>query len=127
MPANERKLRVVLKANAIFSFTSGVLVSLFYGRLADFMQVGNAYVLLGIGIGLILFSATVFQAARRGALSPRQVKSIIIQDWAWVLGSVMIIGLQAWDLTNAAYWMVGVVALIVADFAIFQRKYLKGL
>ena len=127
MPANEKKLRAVLKANAFFSLFSGAGIALFHSGLAGFMGIANGQVLIGVGIGLMLFSITVFYAAMQKTISPKQVKSIIIQDWAWVLGSALVIALQAWELTIAAYWAIGIVALIVADFAIFQSFFLRKL
>lgn len=127
MPANEKKLRWVLKGNAAFSLISGTTIIIAYKSLAEFMEVTSPNTLLFVGIGLVLFSATVFQAGLRKSISRKQVNSIIIQDWAWVAGSALIIGLQAWGLSTTGYWLIAGVALLVADFAIFQMRFLKRL
>ncbi|MCE7991503.1 MAG: hypothetical protein HEP71_05960 [Roseivirga sp.] len=127
MQANEKKLRWVLKGNGAFSLLSGTGLIIAHQALADLMGVGNARVLLFIGIGLMLFSATVIQAGFRKSISPKQVQSIIIQDWAWVLGSGVIIGVEAWGLSALAYWIITGVALLVGDFAFFQMRYLRRL
>lgn len=125
MDNNEHRLRWVLKANAAFSLASGATLVFTHSVIAGLMQVENPEILLYIGIGLLLFSATVFQAGFRKRISIKQVQSVIIQDWVWVAGSALIIGLQAWGLSNVAYWMIAGVALLVADFAIFQMRFLK--
>jgi hypothetical protein len=63
------------------------------------MGVDQVQVLLFIGLGLMLFSVTVLHAAFRKRLLVRQVQSIIVQDWAWVAGSGVVIGTEAWGLT----------------------------
>lgn len=125
MQANERKLRMVLTINAAFSGVSGVILLLASHYIATMMGIANGQVLKGIGLGLIVFGLTVLAAARRKTLSAKQVKSIIVQDWAWVIGSLLIIALQAWGLTNVGYWLIAIIAMIVADFAIFQMWYLR--
>lgn len=125
MQADEIKLRWVLKANAAFSLVSGVTLILVHSAIAELMDVRSPEVLLYVGIGLVLFSATVFQAGLRKDISVKQVQSIIVQDWAWVAGSAVIIGVQAWGLSHLGYWMIAGVALLVADFAIFQMRFLK--
>ena len=116
MPNSERKLRYVLLSNAVFSLLSGAGMSFFHPGIAEVMGVVNPNILLYIGLALIGFSATVFYTASKRAISPKQVKSIIIQDWIWVFGSLVIIVFHAWDLTENAYWIIGVVALIVGVF-----------
>ena len=125
MLASEKRLRNVLLANALFSFISGVLISWQRALVTDFLGVKNESVLLWLGLGLIIFSATVFHASRRKHLSRAQVNSIIIQDWGWVVGSALVIALQAWNLTHGGYWLIAAVAFVVADFAIFQRYFLR--
>lgn len=117
----------MLKGNGAFSLLSGATLIIAHRSLADLMGVGNAQVLLFIGIGLILFSATVFHAGLRKSISPKQVQSIIIQDWAWVVASGVIIGVEAWTLSSAGYWLIAGVALLIADFAFFQMRFLKRL
>lgn len=127
MQVNEKKLRWVLKGNGTFSLLSGVTLTVAHTSLATLMEIENARALLFIGIGLIVFSATVFQAGLRKSISFKQVQSIIMQDWAWVLGSAVIIGVEAWGLNASAYWIIAGVALLVADFALFQMRYLRKL
>ena len=127
MPSNERKLRLVLLINAVFSMFSGLTLLVAYGAIATMMGIVNGKVLMGVGIGLIVFGITVLIAAKRKSISGKQVRSIIVQDWAWVTGSVAVIAVQAWELSNMGYWLIGIIAMVVADFAIFQMRYLRKL
>ncbi|MEM7103745.1 MAG: hypothetical protein AAF502_11475 [Bacteroidota bacterium] len=117
------KLRSVLYANAAFSGLSGVAMAIFHEKLALWMQIPLPYVLVIIGIGLILFSGTLIMAARKSPIPGKDVNMIIIQDWLWVAVSILIIITQAFGLNSTGYWVIGIVALIVADFAILQQYF----
>ena len=120
-----KKLKLVLKANALFSTLSGIALIGFNQQLANIMHLNNGKVLLFIGIGLLLFAGSVFWHASRPEPSPQQVRLIIWQDWGWVLASLLIIITGAFGISTMGYVIIGGVALIVADFAILQRKYLQ--
>lgn len=122
MFANENRLRLVLRVNAIFSTASG-LVLILVRPLASLMQ-ANSRTLIFIGIGLILFALTVMHAALRKDVSRKQVLSIVVQDWVWVVASLIVIALQAWQLSSVAYMLIGAVAVIVGLFASLQLKFL---
>ena len=122
-----RKLKGVLIANGAFSLISGLVLITVAHSIAKLMGIANDQVLVYVGIGLVVFAGTVLYAAFKNPLSKKQVWSIIIQDWAWVLASILVIVLQAWQLTSTGYWMIAVVALIVGDFAFFQMRWLRRL
>ena len=50
--------------------------------------------------------------------------SIVVQDWVWVVASLIVIALQAWQLSSVAYMLIGAVAVIVGLFASLQLKFL---
>ena len=121
----KKKLQNVLKANAVFSMLSGSAILFFGNSIAEMMNISNAIILMVIGVGLILFGSFVWYQASRSNINIKKVKMIIIQDWIWVLGSILIIGLQLFQISFNGYILMGIVALIVADFAFFQNYYLK--
>ena len=121
----KKKLQNVLKANAVFSMLSGSAILFFGNSIAEMMNISNAIILMVIGVGLILFGSFVWYQASRSNINIKKVKMIIIQDWIWVLGSILIIGLQLFQISFNGYILMGIVALIVADFAFFQKYYLK--
>ena len=121
----ENKLRNVLKANALFSLLSGTIMLLFGKTLAEWMNISNALVLTIIGIGLILFGVYVYYNSAKAKISVNEVKVIIIQDWIWVIGSLIIIMLQLFNINFQGFVLIGIIALVVADFAFFQNYFLK--
>ena len=125
MNNSEVKLRNVLKFNATFSTVSGIILILLHKTVASWMNAGNSLVLMFVGIALLLFAGSLFMTAYKKELSIKQVKFIILQDWLWVIGSFIIIALQAFQLNTQAYILIAIVALIVALFAMGQRKFLK--
>lgn|GEM_PF-3736565 len=123
MSVDDRKLRLVLKANAAFSCLSGVLLLMDYG-LADLMN-ANATSLKWVGAGLLLFATTVVLTAIRKVMNNKQVMSIIVQDMLWVLASLLVIVINAWNLSTLAYWLIGFTAVIVASFGTLQWRLLR--
>ncbi len=123
---NNKKLSLALKMNAIFSAVNGVAILLFHQQIAAYINFEHPKILLAIGIILIGFSALVYRTARASIISKQVVKFIIFQDWLWVIGSVLIIALQAFGINRTGLIIIGVIALIVADFAFFQQRYLKA-
>lgn len=120
-----QKLRLALKINAGFSLFNGITMLLFHEQIAAWMNVPVPKILLSIGIVLIGFAILVYKTASAATISEKTVKSIILQDWLWVIGSVLIIAFQAFGINQIGLIIIGVVALIVADFAFFQQRYLK--
>ena len=98
----------------------------FHNQIADFMNIGYPMAILAIGVILLGFAALVYKTAKATTISEKTVQFIIVQDWLWVVGSVLIIAFQAFDINRIGFIIIGVVALIVADFAIFQQRYLKN-
>ncbi|MFK7948704.1 MAG: hypothetical protein AB8G11_14020 [Saprospiraceae bacterium] len=121
----KKKLQNVLKANAVFSILSGSIMLFFGNSIAEMMNILNSIIVMIIGGGLILFGGFVWYQASRSTVIIKAIKAIIIQDWFWVIGSIIIIGLQLFQISFQGYVLIGIVALIVANFAFFQNYYLK--
>ena len=119
-----KKLKLALQANAAFSMLSGLGMLIFHSFIAQWMGITNAKVLLIIGLGLVLFSFSLIRTARQQPISKKQVHIIIWQDWLWVIGSALIILTQSFGLLTSGYILIGIVAVIVADFAILQKRFL---
>lgn len=122
---NDKKLRFALKANAAFSVFNGLAMIFFHHQIAAWMNIGLPKILLAIGITLLGFAFFVYKTATATEISAKMVKSIIVQDWLWVIGSIGIIITQAFGINQVGLVIIGVVALVVADFAFFQQRYLK--
>jgi hypothetical protein len=121
-----KKLKIILTANAIFSIGSGLSMLSFGNFLGSKMGIAQPQVFIPLGIGLLLFGLFLIHTARQKFISTKKVKLIIWQDWLWVIGSAIIIATQAFELYFIGYIIIGIVALIVADFAILQSRYIKN-
>ena len=78
MNSYEKKLRTVLKINALFSLTSGLDAILFNHSLSDLIGISNPIILIYIGLGLILFSVLVFNNAFKKEINAKAIKSVIL-------------------------------------------------
>ncbi|MGH1366762.1 MAG: hypothetical protein ACRBF0_24600 [Calditrichia bacterium] len=119
-------LRNVLKTNAGFSLMSGLAMTFMAEQVAGWLGIAPHIAVPIVGIGLILFAASVYFTATRDPLPAGQVKFIIIQDWLWVAGSALVILLNPFGFSSAGLWITGIVALIVMMFAIGQKNWLKA-
>lgn len=114
-------LRWVLYANAIFSTLCAALLLIDSGPVSRFMGWPLQWPLIIIGAGLLPFALFVFQSARRLPQSRRLVWAIFEMDLLWVIGSIIIL-LFSWpaSTTVGGRWAIGIVAEIVALFAILE-------
>lgn len=55
----------------------------------------------------------------------KKVILIVIQDWAWVLGSAIAIVFQLWQLSTIGYVVIGLIALVIGTFAMLQMRGLR--
>ncbi len=119
-----QKLKNTLLINALFSMISGGIAYLFSTKISFWMNIENDFILQILGIGLILFGGFVLSQAFAKKANYLLIKSIIIQDWIWVFGSIGIIVFQLFNLSTNGYLLIGIIAIVVANFAIFQKRYL---
>lgn len=119
------KLKTALLANATFSSISGVAMLLFSNWIAELMGIPNKWVLPIIGGGLLFFASTILYQATRVTINSNQVKLIIAQDLAWVIGSTIIIVFGLFDLTLVGCILIGIVSGVVMLFAYLQIRGLE--
>ncbi len=127
-PQRQRLLRLALTCNALFSLTSGLVIT-FADRLAvHLLGLPDGNSLLSLGIGLIAFSIFLFVSARRQVLSVSQARIIVLMDIVWVVGSYALLFVAPFSVGGK--WLVGIVAEFVLAFAVTQwlgiRKIRKG-
>jgi hypothetical protein len=116
---NTSFLRNTLKGNAIFSIISGGAFALGSSVLAPFMGMDNPLLLLVLGIGVVIFGASVWRIAN-GSLNAQQGIAIMVLDVIWVLGSILLLIADPFTFTNEGKWAVLIVADIVGVFAILE-------
>ncbi len=113
-------LRTSLRGNALFSGLSGMLFLVAAQPIAMFLGIGQTWMLRAIGPGLILYAFWLVMIARRPTPDRREVWAAIGLDTAWVIGSAVWLIAGPIPLTLAGKWTVGIVADIVATFALLQ-------
>ena len=111
-------LQKALIGNAIFSTTSAFILLLFSRQVQHWFGVQLQWPFWIIGLGLIFFAGTIFMEIKRQRKAA--VYAIIIQDILWVLGSMALLLLQPFGISNLGNGLIAIVALIVLLFAIFQ-------
>lgn len=113
-------LKKALLANAVFSMSSGAVLIIFHQGVAQLFEVENEAVFWIVGLGLLMFSASVFYEARQ--LRRVFVFSIIIQDLLWVLASVILLIWDPFGISVSGQLLIGFIALIVLIFALVQAN-----
>jgi len=119
-------LRKVLRSNAAFSGFSGLSLSLFPYSIAHWMGATFPDILRYIGIGLVLFSLALWIVSSQKTISKKATRFIILQDWLWVLVSLLILVFQWFGLETSAYSLIGGVAIVVGGFAVLQGRKIGG-
>ncbi len=125
MQVKKHRLRQSLWANVIFSMSCGITSIIAAQQIAEMMQIEAIWIFYGLGLGLLLFAGSIVFQIRRSPLSIGGVQSIIVQDWLWVLGSAVVIGMQAFGISRQGYWLIAAIALVVMTLALVQGYYLS--
>lgn len=118
-------LRNVLIINSLSSGITGIGLMAFAPFIATIFGVSQVQAFQGTGIFLLAFALLVFYVSRQKLLSPSQVRIIITLDLLWVAGSLAIVGLQLFSLSNIGYIEIAVIAAWVAAMAYLQWRGLK--
>lgn len=121
-------LRNVLYANAIFSTLCAALFLLDSGPIAIFLGWPLVWPIVIIGVGLLPFALLVYKTARNLPQGKRLVWLIFEMDLLWVVASIVVLLMQ-WptSTTTGGRWAIGIVAEIVALFAILEYIGLRRL
>lgn len=116
---HDRLLRTTLTVNAAFSGLAGLGTSALSGALADPLGIPQA-VLVVVGLGLVPYAIMLRRFATGADLRASQAWIAIGADLAWVVASVAVLAVSPGGLTTLGHWVIGIVALGVADFALLQ-------
>lgn len=117
------KLQKALKANALFSSISGIIMILLNSQIAHLFGTNNNTVFWIVGLILIYFTITIwYEIKKQRKLA---VLWIIIQDYTWVIGSFLLIIINPFQITQIGNFIIGIIALIVLCMGINQMIALK--
>ncbi|WP_348742477.1 hypothetical protein [Tenacibaculum sp. 190524A05c] len=116
-------LQKALRNNALFSSISGVLMIVLNRQLAFLFGTSNSTIFWSIGLVLIYFALTIGFEIKK--LRKTAIIWIIIQDYVWVLGSIIILITKPFQITSTGNLITGIIALIVLFMGIHQTIELK--
>lgn len=115
-------LQKALLANALFSGLSGIILIALNKQISKLFEISNQSIFWIIGITLIFFSLTiVFEMKKQ---KPLRVKIIIIQDFLWVIASIILLIIQPFEISVSGNIIIAVVAMVVLFMAINQSRAL---
>ena len=125
-PNKASLLRRMLQANSIFCALSGVTFIAAAGPLAALVGL-PAPALLITGVILLPYALFLWYGASKERIDHRLAWAAIILDALWVVDSAIILATGWLPLTNAGWWIVLGLAVIVALFAELQYIGLRRL
>lgn len=116
------QLQKSLLINALFSGLSGTILVAINKHIATLFDISNTSVFWIVGVALIFFSVTIVYEIRRQ--NPLGVLAIILQDYLWVLGSIILLITQPFEISKTGNVIIAAIALVVLLMAINQAKAL---
>lgn len=119
-----KNLTFWLRANAVFSSLSGLVLIFFHASLARIFVISDSRAFWMIGIALLFFAATVWFESQR--LRPAFVRWIVVQDFLWVVGSLVLLVLQPFGISAVGNWLIAAVAAAVGFLGWRQWAALRG-
>jgi hypothetical protein len=126
--SNQSMLRKALRANALFSVLSGVLLMIAAAPLAELMFVpqlellgfGMTTVLVAAGIGILIFGIDVALISRPERLNLMQTRLVLTLDVLWVIASAALLVFLPDVFTTWGTAIVIVIAIAVADLGLME-------
>ena len=118
-------LQRALRGNAIFSAATGTALLALADVLAPTLGVSSPWVLRVVGLSLLPFAVQVWCLARCTPTPSARVRQVIGMDVAWVLGSIVLLAVDAVPWTAAGVAALCAVAAVVGAFAVLQTIGLR--
>jgi hypothetical protein len=126
-PRADTVLRRALRGNALFSTLSGVLLIFDSNPIDALLGLGSPTSLTILGGLIVVGAAMVGWIALQPTIDRGSARVIVALDVAWVVVSVVLLLTGLLHLTMAGDWIIGALAVVVADFALFESYGLKRL
>lgn len=124
------KLKTVLRMNAISCVAFGAIFTFFPSQVAAFLAPGNPApeaVLLFLGVVLLINGAHLIWASTLVKPSRWAIFYFSIGDFAWVVGTFVLVVSGIWITSTDAIFAATVVAVLVGYFGFSQIKLSKML
>lgn len=116
------RLQKSLRLNAIFSGISGIILIALNNQLANLFETPNKTVFIIIGIALLFFASTIIYEIKKQR--PLAILWIIVQDFLWVAGSIILVAINPFEITKAGSAVIAIIAFVVLFMGINQSKAL---
>lgn len=116
------KLQKALHLNAWFSGVSGIVLIALNQQIAHLFETTNPTVFWVTGIALLFFAGTILYEIKKQR--PIAVLFIIIQDFIWVIGSIILIAFDPFEISKAGNTTIAAIACMVLWMGIKQSKAL---
>ena len=125
-PSDERRLRLVLRSNALTSGLGGLVAVAAPGWLDELLGTGHPGWVRLVGAGLAAFAGVVALVSRTASPVLGRVAPLIsVADASWVVGTILTIA-AGWYSNTGAVLMASVAAM-VAGFSIAQANLSRRL
>lgn len=112
-------LRRLFQANGTFSLLTGAIATIDAGPTAEFLDLGQVWLVRAVGVGLIAFAVMLFTTSRQSpALMKMAAPAVSAGDLGWVLATIVIIAF-GWLSGDAALLMTAI-AVVVLVFGVGQ-------
>ena len=126
--SNQNFLRQSLRANALFSVLSGLVLMIAAGPIASMMMAQSvtifgfetATVLFASGLGIFIFAIDVWLISRPQRLNLMQAKLVVAMDALWVVASIAILTVWPEEFTAFGLMSVIVVGAIVGALGVLE-------
>lgn len=118
--SNDRLLRTALRSNMLFSLITGAIATIAPRSVGDVIGGIPSMLIMVTGILLIAYAAILFWTTSQPEISPKWAWFAIVNDVAWVFGSIILLLVFGSIFTAAGKWIVAIIADIIAAFAIAQ-------
>ncbi|MEX2501977.1 MAG: SRPBCC family protein [Trueperaceae bacterium] len=117
-----RSLRAALLANALFAFSTGILVLAAPATVARVLRTGFHPILVVIAGGLIVFALDLAHQATRPRIATWRAAYATALDLGWVAGTVVLLSTRAVAFTTTGVALIATIAVVVLGFAVWQAK-----
>ena len=117
-------LKTALLSNALFSVLSVLIFIIFSPSVAELMGIGQPVIYQILGVGLLGFAGVVAWTGTREPIDTLLAALISIADFAWVVGTLILITVALGALQPAG---IGVLLAIAAIVLFFGVRQLQGI
>jgi len=119
MPTRNVAMSWPFLINAAFAAVTGVAAVAAPGAIGQLTAIPG-WLLVPLGVGLLLFAADLLYLVATGRMSRGWSALISLMDFAWVGGTLLVLGVFAHALTAAGALVLGLTGLVVMGFALTQ-------